>query len=205
MRRLLRIGKILDRLVSGIGNVAAWLCIPLMLIIVFDVITRRFLVLGSTKLQELEWHLHAMLFLLCIGWAYLKDAHVRIELVHEHLQRRTQLWIELLGCALFLIPYTIVVLHHGLDWWQRSWGIGEMSDSATGLPYRWAIKIFLPVGFVLMLLGAVTVLLRKIIQLFGPVDLAAEVTRIEEAEAEPSEAAFIMGEAETGSRGAGDG
>ncbi|MGI9416753.1 MAG: TRAP transporter small permease subunit [Geminicoccaceae bacterium] len=205
MRLLLRIGNVLDRIIGGIGILAAWLCIPLMLIIVFDVITRRFLVLGSTKLQELEWHLHAVLFLLCIGWAYLKNAHVRIELVHEHLQRRTQLWIELLGCALFLIPYTIVVLHHGLDWWQRSWAIGEMSDSATGLPYRWAIKIFLPAGFILMLLGAVTVLLRKIIQLFGPAELADEVTRLEEEEAEPSEEEFIMAAADIRSGEPGDG
>jgi len=191
MKLLFKISNLFDRLVSAIGTAAAWLSLPLIAIIVFDVITRRFLVLGSTKLQEMEWHIHALLFFLCIGWAYLKNAHVRIELVHERLPRRTQLWIELLGCLLFLIPYCLIVFGHGVDWWQRSWAINEMSDSATGLPYRWAIKVFLPIGFFVILLAAITVFLRKVVQLFGPTRLARAVDAIESEEAEPSEAEFV--------------
>lgn len=191
MNFLFRLSNALDRLVSTVGMAAAWLSIPLIITIVFDVITRRFLVLGSTKLQEFEWHLHALLFFLCIGWAYIKNAHVRIELVHERLQRRTQLWIELLGCLLFLIPYCLIVFYHGVDWWERSWAIGEVSDSATGLPYRWAIKAALPIGFVLIFLGAMTVLLRKIVELFGPPDLAEAAFQLEQIEQEPSEAEFL--------------
>jgi TRAP-type mannitol/chloroaromatic compound transport system permease small subunit len=185
---IFRLSIALDRIVSFIGALAAWLCLPLIAIIVFDVITRRFFVLGSTKLQELEWHLHAMLFFLCIGWAYIKNAHVRIELVHERLSRRTQLWIELLGCLLFLIPYSLIVLYHGVDWWERSWSIGETSDSATGLPYRWAIKIFLPIGFVFIFLAAFTVFLRKVVELFGPPELAKAAFQLDQTEREPSEA-----------------
>lgn len=191
MHFLLRISNFFDRIVSAIGAVGAWLCLPLIAIIIFDVITRRFLVLGSTKLQELEWHLHAMLFFLCIGWAYLKHAHVRIELVHERLPRKSQIWIEFLGCLFFLIPYCLIVLFHGVDWWLKSWGINEMSDSATGLPYRWVIKFFLPFGFFIILMGAVTVFLRKTVQLFGPESLARTVDDIEADEAAPSEVEFI--------------
>lgn len=191
MNIIFRTSNILDRIVSRVGIVAAWFSILLIIIIVFDVVTRRFLVLGSTKLQELEWHLHAMLFFLCIGWAYIKNAHVRIELVHERLSRRAQHWIELLGCLFFFIPYCLIVLFHGVDWWERSWSIGEVSDSATGLPYRWVIKAALPIGFILIFLGGVTVLLRKVVQLFGPTDLADAVSQIEQAEREPSEAEFL--------------
>lgn len=190
MNYVFRLSNLLDRIVSTVGIAVAWLSIPLILVIVFDVVTRRFFVLGSTKLQELEWHLHAILFFLCIGWAYIKNAHVRIELVYERLSRRTQLWIELLGCVLFLIPFCLVVFFHGVDWWERSWSIGEVSDSATGLPYRWAIKAALPVGFVFIFFGAVTVLLRKIVELFGPSDLANAALELEQAEREPDEAEF---------------
>lgn len=193
MNQVYRVSNALDRIVSLVGAAAAWLTIPLIVIIIFDVVTRRFFVLGSTKLQELEWHLHALLFFLCIGWAYLKNAHVRIELVHERLPNRAKLWIEFLGCLLFLIPYCVIVLIHGVDWWERSWSIGEVSSSATGLPYRWAIKAFLPIGFVFILFAAVAVFLRKVIQLFGPPDLAEAVTRRERAEAVPDEATFIEG------------
>lgn len=191
MNFLFRLSNVLDRVVSAAGMGAAWLCIPLILIIVFDVVTRRFFVLGSTKLQEMEWHLHALLFFLCIGWAYIKNAHVRIELVHEHLSRRTQLWIEIIGCLAFLIPYCVIVFIHGVDWWERSWALGEVSDSATGLPYRWAIKAALPIGFVFIFLGTVTVLLRKIVELLGPPELAEAARRLEDEEQEPSELEFL--------------
>ena len=164
---LYRISNLLNRVVSIVGSLVAWLSLLLISVIVFDVITRRFLVLGSTKLQELEWHLHAVLFLLCIGWGYIRDTHVRIEIVHERLPRKAQLWIELLGCLFFLIPYCLIVFYHGIDWWEKSWALGEMSDSATGLPHRWIVKACLPLGIVLIFLAAVSVLLRKLVELFG--------------------------------------
>ena len=184
MRRLLEIEKFLNRIVTGAGRFGAWMTIPLMLIIVLDVVTRRFLVLGSTKLQEAEWHLHAILFLLCIGFAYLKDAHVRIDLVRERLSRREQQWIEFIGCLVFVIPYCLIVVYFAEDFVERSWHVNEASDSATGLPYRWAIKVFLPIGLFVLLLSGVCVLIRKFIQLFGPPGLHEVVAEEERRETE---------------------
>ncbi len=188
MELLLRIDDKLSKLVISVGRAAAWVSILLIFIILFDVVTRRFLVLGSTKLQELEWHTHAVLFLLCLGYGYLKDAHVRIDLVRDRLPSRVKLWVELIGCLLFLIPYACVVIYFGIDWWHRSFAMNEMAESATGLPYRWAIKIFLPIGFVLLLISGITTVFRKVIQLFGSAELAAvvdkrevkEITEVEE-------------------------
>jgi len=181
MHALLRLSELLDAIVIWVGRVGAWMSLPLMIVIVFDVITRRFFVLGSTKLQESEWHLHAILFLLCIGFTYIKDAHVRIDLVRERLNVTAQRWIELLGCLLFLIPYCLIVFWFALTFVESSWNVGEASDSATGLPYRWAIKAFLPLGFFIMLLAGITVALRKFIELFGPPDLR-RIVEAEEAE-----------------------
>lgn len=176
MERLFRISRFLDRLISRIGVAASWTAILLIIIIIFDVVTRRFLVLGSTKLQEMEWHLHTILFGFCLGYGYLRNSHVRIELVHERLSRRTQWWIELAGCLLFLIPYCFIVLYHGSDWWWRSFAIGENSDSATGLPFRWIIKLTLPLSFLFLLLATISVLLRKIVQIFGTPELSERAT-----------------------------
>src|SRR5688500_1282504 len=76
-----RLSAALARIVTVVGRSAAWVVVLLCLITVFDVITRRFLVLGSIVLQELEWYLHTILFMLTIGFGYLADAHVRVDLV----------------------------------------------------------------------------------------------------------------------------
>ena len=165
-----------------IGRVTAWVSILLMFVILFDVITRRFLVLGSTKLQELEWHIHSVLFLFCLGYCYLKDAHVRIDLVRERLSVRTKLWIELVGCLLFLIPYTLLVINYGIDWWYRSFSINETAASATGLPFRWIIKAALPIGFAVLLISGITTATRKALQLFGPMEMREQLLAREERE-----------------------
>ena len=171
MRYLLRIEGVLNSVATWVGRIGAWISVPLMIIIIFDVITRRFLVLGSTKLQEGEWHLHAVLFLLCLGFAYLRNAHVRISLVHERFSPTTQRWIEFVGCLIFAIPYCAIVFYFAIDFVERSWNLNEASDSATGLPYRWAIKGFLPAGMLLLGVASIAVVLRKFIELFGSPEL----------------------------------
>jgi len=184
MELLIRVSEGLDRFIIKVGKVAAWAGLALILITIFDVVTRRFFVLGSTKLQEAEWHFHVILFAFCLGYAYLKDAHVRIDLVREKLSERTQWWIEVAGCLLFLLPYCAMVVYYGINFTERSFATSEVSASATGLSYRWAIKAAIPIGFTILGLAGIAVLLRKIVELFGPEELRRKVHQIEEAEVE---------------------
>ncbi len=159
---LVRVSRALDRGLVVAGMFGAWLSIPLICLIIFDIVTRRFLVLGSTKLQEMEWHLHAALFLLALGFGYLKNSHVRIEVVRE---RFSQIWkarLEVIGISVFLIPYTTLVIYFGIDFADRSFGMDEVSSALTGLTHRWIIKSFVPLGMLLLLLAGLAVLLRNV-------------------------------------------
>ncbi len=161
------ISQKITSLLTKIGMIGAWLTIPLIGIIIFDIITRRFLVLGSTKLQEMEWHLHTMIFFLALGFAYTRNAHVRIEVVREKFSLELKSWLEVTGCVLFLIPYTIMIIYFGLDFVERSFALNEVSSALTGLSHRWIIKSFVPIGMVLLWLGGCAVLLRNIAFLIG--------------------------------------
>ncbi|MCY4245926.1 MAG: TRAP transporter small permease subunit [Gammaproteobacteria bacterium] len=170
-----------DRTLVRIGQVAAWAGVALITVTIFDVITRRFLVLGSTKLQELEWHFHVILFGFCLAFAYLKDAHVRIDLVRERLPQRVRWWIEAAGCIFFLLPYCALVVWFSVDFVTKSFLQNEISASATGLSHRWLIKSVIPLSFTMLGIAGLVVLARKIIQLFGPPEAAAAVTEAERA------------------------
>lgn len=135
--------------------------IALMITIIFDVIGRRFMNTGSVGLQELEWHFHGILFLLCLGLNYLEDAHVRVDLFRENFSNKTNRMIEICGCIFMLLPYCAVVIYFGIDFTIKSYLAGEMSATADGLSYRWITKAFLPIGFLLLGLSAISILLRK--------------------------------------------
>jgi len=132
-----------------------------MLTILFDVVTRQFITTGSVAIQELEWHFHGALFLLCLGFTYMKDAHVRVDLYRERFSDKTKRLIEVIGCLFLLLPYCGVVIFFGIEFTLKSYLGGEVSAAADGLAYRWIIKSFLPLGFLLLGLSAVSVLLNK--------------------------------------------
>jgi TRAP-type mannitol/chloroaromatic compound transport system permease small subunit len=167
LKILLKISEYLEKIVSVFGKVGSWFAIPLISIIIFDIITRRFFVLGSTKLQEMEWHLHTSLFLLVLGYAYLKDAHVRIEIVREKYSVKVKAILETLGILVFLIPYTLLVIYFGIDFVRRSFNLNEVSSALTGLSHRWIIKSFIPIGMILLLLSGVSLLLKNLIYIFA--------------------------------------
>ena len=167
LKILLKISESLEKLVSIIGKFGSWLAIPLISIIIFDIITRRFFVLGSTKLQEMEWHLHTSLFLLVLGYAYLKDAHVRIEIVREKYSIIVKAVLETLGIMIFLIPYTLLVIYFGIDFVQRSFSVNEVSSALTGLSHRWIIKSFITIGMLILFLAGVSILLKNLLYIFA--------------------------------------
>lgn len=179
MGLLLKLSDLIESLLGFVARTSAWMFIACIVVITFDVITRKvgFQIpgVGSTRLQELEWHLHGILLTTWLGFAYLKNAHVRIDIFVSGLSYRRKVWIELFGCVVMAAPYLIIALPYAHDFFMTSLLQNESSDAPTGLPYRWIIKFFLYVGFLGIALAVVSVFARCIVVLFGPRELAEQV------------------------------
>jgi TRAP-type mannitol/chloroaromatic compound transport system permease small subunit len=175
MGRLLATSNAINRVLERVSMAAGWLFLACVAVIVFDVLSRKFGFqirgLGSTRLQELEWHLHAAIFCFWLGTAYIKNAHVRIDIALASAKPRTHAWVELLGCIIFAIPYCLIAIYFSYDFVSISYIDNEHSESANGLPYRWIPKGFILLGLVLLLVAVLSVLMRVIVYLFGPARL----------------------------------
>ncbi|MCR9256261.1 MAG: TRAP transporter small permease subunit [Alphaproteobacteria bacterium] len=172
MSFLLKISTLLDAIVTAVGRVGAWCGLILILVTCYDVFTRYLLDLGSTKLQDFEWWLHTMLFSTALGWTYLRDGHVRIDLLRDRMAPKTKTVIELIGIVFFLFPYCFIILPDTYDFFLRSYEQNEASKSATGLDNVYLVKFFLPFGYTLLTLAAIAVFFRRLVDLIAP-DLAA--------------------------------
>ena len=160
--KILYLSHSLEAIVKFFGKIGAWLSIPLIFIIIFDIITRRFFILGSTKIQEMEWHLHTAIFLLGLGFAYVKNSHVRIEIIREKYSPTLKSIFEIIGILFFLVPYTFMVVYYGFDFVSRSYNLNEVSSALTGLSHRWIIKSFIPLGMLLLFLAGFSILIKNI-------------------------------------------
>jgi TRAP-type mannitol/chloroaromatic compound transport system permease small subunit len=171
MSMLLRLADLIEGVLRRIADLGAWAFIACIAVITFDVITRKFGFqlpgFGSTRLQELEWHLHAILFCTWLGYTYIRNGHVRIDVFTGGMTPRNKLWLELICCLIFALPYLWVALPYAQEFFLTSLRQGESSDAPTGLPYRFVIKGFLYLAFVTVAAAVVAVIARCIVALFG--------------------------------------
>jgi TRAP-type mannitol/chloroaromatic compound transport system permease small subunit len=139
-----------------------------MVVTCVDVVCRKLSIpIPYTKFQEMEWHLHAAIFALWMGYCYTINAHPRVDSYTEALPFRVRAWIELAGCLLFALPYMVLILYFGLDFLKISFVQGEGSENVAGLHHRWIIKGVFVFGLFLIPLAILSVVLRLIAYLFG--------------------------------------
>jgi TRAP-type mannitol/chloroaromatic compound transport system permease small subunit len=122
----------------------------------------------STLLQELEWHFHVANFALVLGYGYIYNRHVRVDLVREKLNFRKQAWIEFFGVSLFMIPFCLIVAYFSFEYVANAFVTNEQSSSLVGLSHRWAIKSILVFGLLMAAVAGFAVWLQVAFALFGP-------------------------------------
>lgn len=141
-----RIEATLDRITAALS----WVWLALISVIVLAVVLRYVFGIGLIQLEELQWHLYALGFLVGLVACTTRDRHVRVDVLREWMSQRTRDWVDLYGILLLQLPFLVLVFWSALPFAADSFAVGERSASAGGLPFRWLLKSVLPLSFVLL-------------------------------------------------------
>jgi TRAP-type mannitol/chloroaromatic compound transport system permease small subunit len=150
----------IDRLNSGIGRVAAWLILVVVLLQFALVVARYLFGLGSIWLSETVIYAHAAVFMLAAAWTLCAEGHVRVDIFYADASTRTKALIDLAGAVLLLLPFMLVLIWLSAPYAERSWAILEHSQEASGLPFVFVLKTLIPVFAALMALQGVAQAIR---------------------------------------------
>ncbi|MEE4299131.1 MAG: TRAP transporter small permease subunit [Pseudomonadales bacterium] len=162
-----RFSRAVDGLLLRLGALASWLWLVLLALVVLSVVLRYVFGEGRIELEELQWHVYAVGFLVALSLGIATDDHVRVDVLHERMPLRWRAWVEIYGTLLLLLPFVTLVLVHSIPFVSASFAVGEVSQAPGGLPLRWLIKGALPAGFLLLALAALARLSRATAFLFG--------------------------------------
>ena len=162
-----RVSQWVDRMVSAIGKGASWLWVVVTGVIIYAVVGRYVFGQGSVTLEEVQWHLAGIGWLLGLAYTLVVDDHVRVDVIHERLSLRAQGWIELLGLLFLLLPFLGLAVYEMVPYAYSSWQQGETSQAPAGLSHRWVLKGILALSFTLLILAALSRLLKVTALLFG--------------------------------------
>jgi len=154
---------VIDYCTEYTGRLSAWLVLALVLLISYDVTMRYAFQQGSVALQELEWHLFALIFLLGGAYTLKHDEHVKVDVIYNSrfVSEKLRCWIFILGTLLFLFPFCILIISSSWPFVENSFYYNESSPDPGGLPYRFILKGAIIVGFGLIMLQALAELLRR--------------------------------------------
>ena len=157
--------KYVNKINTTIGKYTSWLTTALVLIVVFDVITRYVFNESSVAIQELEWHLFAVLFLMGAAYTLQKDDHVRVDLFYSKFNTKQKAWLNVIGTTVFLIPFTLLIIYASQNYVINSFALNESSPDPGGLPARYILKAFIPLSFTFLFLQGVSLLFKSILEI----------------------------------------
>lgn len=159
---LLRLEKRFDTFSNVMGWIAGVLNLVMLVNVFYDAIMRYFFKTGSIALQEMEWHLFAIVFLFGIAYGLKEDGHVRVDVLYDRFSPRNKAIVNLAGTLLFLLPLCVLIIEGSVWYVQEAYTSGEVSGDPGGLPHRWLIKLVIPASFVFLVVSAIGFIIRNI-------------------------------------------
>ena len=169
MSLLLALARLIDAINEKIGLAVSWALLVAVLICAGNAIIRYSLNMSSNAWLEIQWYLFAAMFLLAGSYTLKRNEHVRIDVIVGRFSRRTQIIIDALGFAIFLLPVSLLVLYFSIPFALESLRSQEVSSNAGGL-ILWPAKMLIPAGFIMLTLQGFSELIKRLACLAGLVD-----------------------------------
>jgi TRAP-type mannitol/chloroaromatic compound transport system permease small subunit len=166
MKVLLAISRAIDAVNERVGRLVYWCVLAAVLVSSGNAIIRYTLNMSSNAWLEIQWYLFAAIFLLCSGYTFLHNEHIRIDVVSGRLSRRAQTWVDIFGTIFFMLPMTGFIAWLSWPIFVNAWVSGEISGSAGGL-IRWPVRLLVPLGFFLLFAQGISELIKRIAFLKG--------------------------------------
>ena len=166
MRLLLSFSALIDALNEKIGVVCNWLVLSACVVSAGNAMVRYAYDSSSNAWLEVQWYMFAVIVMFGASYTLKRNEHVRVDILYMTLSRRGQLWIDILGALIFLLPTCAILAWLSWPFFMQSFNVYEHSSNAGGL-LRWPIKLVLPVGFALVALQGISELIKRVAFLNG--------------------------------------
>jgi TRAP-type mannitol/chloroaromatic compound transport system permease small subunit len=145
----------IDAFQERVGRGVSWFMLALVLVVFTDVVFRYLFSRSFVFVQELEWHLFGLVYLLAAGYTMLHNEHVRVDILYARLSPRRKAWMDFILLWVFFFPSCLLVLYTTWPFVRNSFMVNEGSPDPGGIPARWVIKSMILVGFALLVLQGI--------------------------------------------------
>ena len=166
MNALLAFSRLVDRATDRIGHTVYWLVLAAVLISAANAVVRKAFNYSSNSFLEIQWYLFSVIFLFLAGYTLMNNEHVRIDIITGRFSPRVRAMIDIFGTLFFLLPMAIIIMWLSWPLFVDAYVRNEVSTNAGGL-IIWPARIMVPIGFFLLIVQALSELVKRIAFLKG--------------------------------------
>jgi TRAP-type mannitol/chloroaromatic compound transport system permease small subunit len=163
---MLSLSRLIDRMTERIGHLLYWLILAAVLISAANATVRKAFNYSSNAYLEIQWYLFSLVFLFLAGYTLKQNEHVRIDIVTGRLPARARAWIDIFGTLFFLLPMAVIIMWLSWPVFLDAYDRHEVSTNAGGL-IIWPARLMVPIGFALLIVQAISELIKRIAFLRG--------------------------------------
>ncbi len=152
--------RFVDKLNEIVGKGFAWLILPLVFALGYEVVVRYVFGAPTTWAFDTSYMLYGTMFMMAAPFTLSVGGHVRGDMLYRLWPVRAQALIDLILYVAVFFPPMLAMLYIGWDYGYYAYSIGERSASSPGGPIIWPLKMVIPVTALLMLLQGVAQVIR---------------------------------------------
>jgi TRAP-type mannitol/chloroaromatic compound transport system permease small subunit len=157
--------RFVDRMNRGIGRVVIYLAVVLIGILIYAAFSKAAFNISPIWTVEMAQFILTAYYMLGGAYSFQNDAHVRMDLLYSHWPPKTRAFVDSLT-VIGLLVYLVVLLYGAVESTYYVLETGQRRPSAWQ-PYLWPIRMLMTIGISMMLLQALSTLLKDIAVLRG--------------------------------------
>ncbi len=158
----IRIVRVIDKFTDFTGTLVAWLSIPLVVVVCYEVIARYAFDAPTIWSFDVTYMLYGTIFMLGAAYALHKGAHIRTDFFFEKWSIRTQGVIDSTAYLVFFFPsLAVFLLVSGAEGWY-AFEINETSEQTPWRPLLWPFKMVVPLTFLLLMIQGVSETIKSL-------------------------------------------
>jgi TRAP-type mannitol/chloroaromatic compound transport system permease small subunit len=157
-----RVVRAIDRFTDTTGTWVAWLNLPLVLAVSYEVVARYLFSAPTIWAYDVSYMLYGAIFMLGAAYALHKGAHIRTDFFFEKWSIRTRGVIDSVAYIAFFFPaLTVFLWVSGAEGWY-AFEIGEVSEQTPWRPLLWPFKMVIPATCLLLLIQGVSETIKSV-------------------------------------------
>ena len=159
---LLRIAAALDPIAIWSGRIVAWLIIPMVLALTYEVVARYLFNAPTLWAYDVTFMLYGSFFMLGAAYTLQRKGHIRTDSLYSKWSVRQQAWTDVVCYLVMFLPFVAIFLWAGWPYFVKAFVTNERFVSSPWMAVTWPFKLVMPLTGLLLLLQGVAELCKAL-------------------------------------------